>query len=289
MNYLLLTEDMGAIISKIATTISSNFSGDCPAIALQFSQTTTGVINAISTGSFSNLIDGFVPIGCMMAMIYLSKEFFEKTTLKNIDVEQIFKMLVKLVIACILVSNVKSLIIGMNTFTIALTDEINSALTTVVSTDPNDTWEALVDNITTKDTSEMLYYDVSQDGNKGSLFDGLATIIFSLFSLLGTLIYTVAIEFISYSRAITIGYKSLYAPIAVSNIVGYSTRNAAISYLKSMLATFMQMPIAILGSSLSSATAKALITTNPLLAIIVFFLGIGWIAGSQRVSKELFC
>ena len=93
MNFLLLEADgLDAIILKIASFISDNFNPDSQPVVAHFSGTTNGVINSLSSGNFSNLVDSFVPIGCMMAMIYLSKEFLEKTTLKNIDIEQIFKM-----------------------------------------------------------------------------------------------------------------------------------------------------------------------------------------------------
>lgn len=294
MNFLLLEGDIveegiGAIIGKIAEFITDTFGASVPDITDHFTSASTSVIDAMSTGAFGGLIDSFVPVGYMMAMIYLSKEFLEKTTLKNIDIEQIFKMFLKLVVTCIIISNVKSLIVGFDTFTTTLTQEMSTSLSAVVSVDINDAWDQIIDHVLMQDETEDIFELIIDSSGVGTLFDMLLAVVYAVCVIIGTLIYTVAIQFVSYSRAMTIGYKSLYAPIAVSNIVGYSTRNAAVSYLKGMFATFMQMPIALLGASLSTNASIILIPTHPILAVAVYFGGIGWIASSQRIAKELFC
>lgn len=294
MNFLLLEGDivgdgMQAIISKVASFIVDKFGNSTPDLMSQFTDTSNGVINAISTGTFGNLVDSFVPVGCMMAMIYLSKEFFEKTTLKNIDMEQIFKMFLKLIVACIIISNVKSLIIGFDAFTTAITSELQSSLSTVLDPDLKNAWTDIIAHVLQTDDTKGFFDYLMEATGMATVLDLLITVIYAICLIIGTLIYTIAIEFASYSRAMTIGYKALYAPIAVSNIVGYSTRNAAVSYLKGVFATFMQMPIALLGVSLSTNTAILLINEHPILAIAVYFSGIGWVSGSQRLAKELFC
>lgn len=288
MNYIIL-EDLGTIARAIINFITDNLtpSGSFD-VYEHFSKASDNIMALLTSGALGTIVDAFVPVGYMMAMIFLSKEFLEKTTLKNIDLEQIFKMFLKLVVACALVTNVKSLIIGFNTFSNTITNEFTTALSAIGANTADGVWSLIWSAFIGTGPSSLGNISIATGTNGTSLDIGIA-ILYSIAALLGSLIYMIALSFASYSRAIAIGYRSIYAPIAVSNIVGYSTRNAAISYLKSLFALFMHMPIALIGVTVAINTSTTLLSTgHPMLAIIVYFMGIGWISGSQRISNELF-
>lgn len=288
MNYMIL-DDLGTLSRAIIDFITDNLtpSGNF-GVYEHFSKASDNIMNLLTSGALGTIVDAFVPIGYMMAMIFLSKEFLEKTTLKNIDLEQIFKMFLKLVVACALVTNVKSLIIGFNTFSNTITNEFITALSAVGANSADSVWSLILTAIIGAGPDSLA--DIATvTGRAGTMLDIGIAILYSVAALIGSLIYMIALSFASYSRAIAIGYRSIYAPIAVSNIVGYSTRNAAISYLKSLFALFMHMPIALIGVTVAVNTSATLLSTgHPMLSIIAYFMGIGWISGSQRISNELF-
>lgn len=282
-NILLDTNMTKVIIDFITSLFSGIIAKDALGLETIWTTAATGIVDQMSNEkALSTIIDGFVPVGYMMAMIYLSKEFLEKTTLKTIDLEQIFKMFLKLVIACALIMNVKSLIIGMNTFSSTLTTELQKQFATIS-----------YDNLWTTVKSQMGLSGSSLDSVKVdtgvSGWDVVSYIIYTCFGGIGLLVAFIAILSCGFSRAIQIGYKAIYAPIAVANIVGYSTRNAAIAYLKDFFATCMQLPIAYLGYALAITASDTLSKTNhQILSTVVFFLAVRWVTKSKKISTDLF-
>lgn len=246
--------------------------------------------NLFTDGGIVTLMEGFIPVGIMMAMVHICKELLEKTTLKNIDMEQIIKMFMKLVVAFALVNNSASLISGMNDLSNAIFDSFQ--LTVDVSA-------ADLTSYGNKVTGEYLGFE-GADLDKfeeiteitsviGGFINFIPAMFASLFVLLGQIYYAIAVILVSYSRAMNIGYKAMYAPVALSNITGYSTRSAAITYIKELLALFMQLPIAYLGIAFTGLLIENCGTLNAeLLVPVIFVIGGRWVSKSATISKELF-
>lgn len=256
----------------------------------QMYDTLTSVYN---DSLFSNMVNAMVPVGICLAMIYLMKELLEKTSLKNIDLEQIIKLFIKLVIAFAIITNVFSLFKGMNEFVHVLTIEIDNviAIANISDASTNST------NVFNVFFSETTFSDIADPiANTGMQIDVAVAILVIVGRFLASIFYSLIIAFVGFSRTIKIGYKTIFAPVIVSNIVGYSTRNTAVSYCKEMFALFMQYPIACIGYAVAMRTINQFGSISSLTGIaeafapvILLFLGGIWISRSARISQEMFC
>ena len=226
-------------------------------------------------------LSNLIPVGIMLAMIYVSKEMLEKTAIKNIDLEQILKLFIKFLLAFVLVSNVGYLICGMNNFSMLLYNEISDKFTSLGN--PNDIGKQIYQSLCID--IDTIQNPVAQGG--GIFIDLLVLIISEVINLLVCAVFYIVIIFISVTRGIRLGYKSIWAPIAVANIIGYSTKNAAISYLKDLFASFLQLPIAYLGYCIGMSLVTGS-TLDILGELVVFCTTLIWVATSARISKELF-
>lgn len=226
-------------------------------------------------------LSNLIPVGIMLAMIYVSKEMLEKTAIKNIDLEQILKLFIKFLLAFVLVSNVGYLICGMNNFSVLLYNEISDKFTSLGN--PNDIGKQIYQSLCID--IDTIQNPVAQGG--GIFIDLLVLIISEVINLLVCAVFYIVIIFISVTRGIRLGYKSIWAPIAVANIIGYSTKNAAISYLKDLFASFLQLPIAYLGYCIGMSLVTGS-TLDILGKLVVFCTTLIWVATSARISKELF-
>lgn len=272
------------IISKLVYTMEFKYAMDTPLTDLFASDTT-----------FANMVSLMIPVGIGLAVIYLMKELLEKTSLKNIDLEQIVKLFIKLLIVFALINNSYALFKGMNTFCCALVKEMSN---TILAKDLS-TGSTYITDMFNKFSGSNNFTDILGTSdtatNNGVPMDVITAAIVVLGRAFSSLILAVVVAFVGFTRTITICYKTIYAPIAMANIVGYSTRNAAISYCKEMFALFMQYPIAYIGyavamSAYSSTYTASLTGLAALIApIVLLALSIIWVSRSSRISKEMFC
>lgn len=253
------------------------------------------------TGGITSVVEIFIPVGILMILVHISKEFLEKTSLQNIDLEQIIKMFMKVVIAFAIVTNISSLIEGMNTFSNAIYTEFTEAIdpSGLLNDILSDQGEDILNDATnidgeSKDPMDTLEETVDEEGNveaDGNQIDTAAAVLSRIIQVLGNAFLTIIITLQAYSRALNIGYKSVYAPIAVSNILGYSTNNTAVTYLKELLALFMQLPIAYVGLAFSGILLKYADEFEGITAFavpVIYIAGGMWVARSGRISKEMF-
>lgn len=246
-----------------------------------------------SGSSFTTIIDSITPIGIGLAMVYISKEFLEKTSLSNIDLEQIIKMFMKLVVVVALVNNVSSLFVGMNSFSNAIYDDF-SRLIKVTSESVQETGSGFADDIfadggsVNDKFSNIMDPGSADDKNtEGVSFDVIGGLVAILGGFISSILYIVIITWVSCTRSVKLGYKAVFAPVMMANITGYSTRSAAIQYCKEVLAIFMQLPIAYIGLCF----AIKLVTGAGLGGfenIVIYIIGGIWVSSSARISTEIF-
>lgn len=234
------------------------------------------------TGGLYESIEKLIPIGILLAMIYVCKEMLEKTAIQNIDLEQIIKLFIKFLIAFAIVNNVGYIICGMNQFSDALCTEVGARFSSMGN--PQDVSTAIFDAL--KISKYFSNTDNALVKGGGIFIDLIVLVISELIHYIIQMIFGIIIVFTSVTRAIKLGYKSIWAPIAVSNVIGYSTRNAAISYLKELLALFLQLPVAYLGYCVGMSIVND--APDVLAKLIVYFATVVWVASSASISKELF-
>lgn len=275
--------------------------------------------NAVLDDNFicMKVIDDIVPVGVCFVVLYWLINLLKTLNFKDISLEMLIRSFIRLLVGCILVTNIGLLIPQFNKFSIALTDEINTTMGATFSfdgltkflndnnvtssqaetkeylegnsKDPNDLTD---DDLITDDMTDE-EKQAAEDESKRSvthtlkhalrLYMGIAEyIIYLLASQLLVIVITIK----GYTRAIDIGRKTIFAPILCADVFGEGAQNAALRYIKELFAVFMQQPliylIALIGTYLMGAVDTGFA------GILVLFGTSGLIFKAGSISEQLF-
>lgn len=272
---------LGFLLDKLGITYPTD------PFFLMYSSGTKLFPGTYGTGGLDPAIGKLIPVGILLAMIYVSKEMLEKTAIQNIDLEQIIKLFVKFLIAFALVNNIGYLLHGMNDFSNALYSQIKTTFAVSLG-NPQDVGKTIFKELQVLPTLSSDPNATPEVLSGGVMLDLISLIISELLNFILQMAFGIILVFTSLTRAVKLGYKSIWAPIAVSNIIGYSTRNAAVKYLKDLLALFLQLPVGYLGYCVGMGIISTSSSIDILGKIILYFTTIVWVATSASISKELF-
>ena len=177
---------------------------------------------------YQNLLSFFTPFGILFCIVYFSVELIDKATSVSFTLDSIIVMFMKFIIAFAIVTNVDSIMLGMNDFVNAMNEDITSQLTGL-------------------EYLENMWEKASEAGTiAGSLRIGTGMLVGAL-QILYTFLFGAATQYfiigVACARAIAIGVKSIIAPIIVPDIFVNGLNSSGIKFLKGLFGDFLQSTV----------------------------------------------
>lgn len=173
---------------------------------------------------FSALIAVIMTLGTAVCVIYFLLEIADKMTEKMLSLEQLFVLLLRLVLAVLLINQCVPLLKGFIQFGDVLMAELNDAniATTLFDTYGDDIRDAMEDI-----------------GKFAAVGYAMKLII----PYLIVLVSNVVVYFIAISRSIELTIRMIFAPLAVANIYHDMQRSEGFRYMKKVLALSLQSAV----------------------------------------------
>lgn len=188
-------------------------------------------------GMVSAVYEGIIPIGYLLVILYCVIEIIDSATRETLNLEQFIKILIKVFIGVLLISNGLNILSKIAEFGTSLVDALDRI------TDPADSEAA----------KKMIYDSCVSLGWLESIFSVLVSFIPFILSILSAIV----IMFTVYSRYIEICLRALFAPIGMANIYDGGFNSSGMKYLKKYAACLLQgaimLGILLLGETLSNA------------------------------------
>lgn len=173
---------------------------------------------------FKSLIGVLSTIGVTICVIYFLLELADKMTDKMLSMEQLFLLLLRLVLAVILINECIPLLKGFINFGDVLVktmNDTNSASTIF------------------KDYGDYIREQLEDLGKLEAMGYALKLIV----PYLVVLVSNVSVYFIAISRAIELTVRTIFAPVAIANIYHDMQRSDGFRYMKKILALSLQSAV----------------------------------------------
>lgn len=173
---------------------------------------------------FAALIAVLQTIGTSVCVIYFLLELADKMTEKMLSIEQLFVLLLRLVLAVILITNIVTLLKGFIDFGGALVNELNES--NIATTLFEEYGEEIREGLEDIDKLEAVGYAMKL-----------------IIPYLIVLVSNVVVYFIAISRSIELTIRTIFAPFAVANIYHDMQRSDGFRYMKKILALSLQSAV----------------------------------------------
>lgn len=183
-----------------------------------------------------------LPLGFILFLIYFLIALVDKNTTDTLNIEQIFKMLLKFLVALFLVQNSLDIVETLMSWGTLMVNKVNSAGLSA------GTMSGIADDLKALAAEET--------GNYG-LIKSLGFIIKLILPWAITWIINIIIKVQCYVRLFEMMIMACGAPIATADIFLEGTSGGAIRYLKRMLAVALQGGIMLMIAMLFSSIAGA--------------------------------
>ena len=196
--------------------------------------------HVLDSVDFDTIYSTMIPIGTILAVLYVSLDIMEKATITEFTIDQLMLSFVKLIVAVGLINNGILLFKGLNAFSEMITDvALNQALGADL----------------TIGAYSMATTDLPTVGKN------VLTLIITVFKLLNPLflieatenllwmiLYLVLVPIAAYQRAVRVGIYCLLSPIILADIAGHGLKNSnAIKFIFSLLGVMMELPVTAIG------------------------------------------
>ena len=189
---------------------------------------------------FTTTFGVFIPVGISLCVVYFCVELMERATALSFSPDIFIRQMIRFLIAFILVSNIDSLIMGFNTFVNAINSQIINGLS------GNITFGEYLRN-----NNDIIAMGKDYRTATGTAAVGANIIVAATFNVvIQFFIITIAVK-----RAITIGIKSILAPIIVPDIYHNGLNSGGIKFLKGLFADFFQTTVIIFVVEMASIVA----------------------------------
>lgn len=224
---------------------------------------------------FKSIIDAtseiVLPIASVLVVIYFMMQLMDKLTTEQFSTDQFIKMLMKLVFAIIVITNISVWSANIMQFGVLFTDAVtqSTSVTTSFSTD-----------------------DVLKDM---SGFNKILTVIIMMIPWMVSMLLRVAVYFLGYGRAIEIGVRASLAPIGCADIVTGGVNSNGFKYIKKMVGVSIQGGVMMLVAGIAAVLLNNHVSEiQNLLSILTIgkYLGIaasmvGIMASSKQLAFEV--
>ena len=236
---------------------------------------------------YSNLM---VPIALSLLIIYFCVVFIEKTTNEQFTYEQMFLLFAKMVVAIFLIDKGFDLLVKFHEFGLLFLKEFDALAGDLTdknfSVDNDPTLQAAFKDLTGKSWDEEWKW---LDNIKHLFPGGIFIVVSALFSwLVKCIIYVVV-----FLRILEIYVRTMFAPIALSDVFYNGLNSTGFKFLKSYLAVSIQVVLIYGTTLLYGQVARGLmgLADNKGSVFLLMYLGlsaatIGIILKSQTLVKE---
>lgn len=286
----------------------------------------------ISTSSFSSvpktIFDLLMPVGICLCVVYWAINLFKTLNYKNPSLEMIYKSFMRLIVGCILISNLFTLTAGFFNFSSALTNEMATALSTDYNTLNGDIVKDIFettdeDGNTVNESEKNLEYltdakdkleeeesesegddekEIKTENGNGYNSKSLARILLgSGANMLYIMLFQalrLALIFSGMTMTFDLARKLAVAPLACCDVYGPIANNKAYRYVRQLFAICMTQPVALLilvGCHKAMALVAESSASNTVpaglrstMVMIVFGTMCGLVMGAKGVSHKLF-
>ena len=208
------------INSFIESIYGSSFINDIIDILTMTPQNFPSAWNVVKM-IYNNVI---MPVAVGLMIVWLMVAMIDKATQENFNTEQFIKMLVKMVVVVFVLSNGLALLEKIMSFGSAMVTSFQANM-------PISTLTESVQSI--KDYAKMTT-------DNYSFMKSLLFIIQLVFPWIVNLIIQIVVRFVCYSRIIELMIRTIFAPIAISDMFAEGQNSSGMRYLKKFLAVAIQ-------------------------------------------------
>ena len=234
---LSLLYDVWSILCGLVEALNSADHFGLDYVVTMFPEAINHVLDSVD---FDTIYSTMIPIGTILAVLYVSLDIMEKATITEFTIDQLMLSFVKLIVAVGLINNGILLFKGLNAFSEMITDvALNQALGADL----------------TIGAYSMATTDLPTVGKN------VLTLIITVFKLLNPLflieatenllwmiLYLVLVPIAAYQRAVRVGIYCLLSPIILADIAGHGLKNSnAIKFIFSLLGVMMELPVTAIG------------------------------------------
>ena len=234
---LSLLYDIWSILCGLVDALNSSDHFGLDYVVTMFPSSINDVLTNID---FTHMYEAMIPIGTILAVLYVSLDIMEKATITEFTIDQLILSFVKLVVAVGLINNGILLFQGLNAFSEVITDV---ALNQALGAD-------LTVGAFTTETVDL-----------PSIGKSVLTLIITMFKLLNPffvveatenllwmILYLVLIPIAAYQRAVRVGIYCLLSPVVLADVAGHGLKNSnAIKFIFSLLGIMMELPVTAIG------------------------------------------
>lgn len=194
-------------------------------------------------------------VGKILLMIFVMIQFLETTSIRNINVEDIFKMVLKVAIGIIVIDygyDILSLILEISSSTF---DSVFSGKIEIIS----------------QNAECMFYYLINKSWlDTWTIFLGLFP-AWLVMQLAKAIVYIVA-----WSRILELCVRGMFAPIGMADIITQGIHGNGIKYLRKFFSCALQGAIILASTRIYSVVVNS-VTVKPSLSVVDSFLHIALI------------
>ena len=229
--------DLWSILTQLADAINDGEMSGLNYICKMFPD---AIQKIFEHPDFITIYEIMIPIGSVLAVVYVSLDIMEKATITEFTVDQIILSFVKLIVAIGLINNGIVLFEGLNDFASMITEiALNQALGADM-------------DIGTLSVAEATFPEIGKD---------VLSIIIAVFNLLNPaniieitenalwlVFFLLLVPIAAYQRAIRVGIYCLLSPIVMADVAGHGLKNSnAIKFVFGLLSVMMEFPITAIG------------------------------------------
>jgi hypothetical protein len=283
--------------------------------------------NSAATGTYvtttgtslpMEIFELLIPVGVCVCVLYWAINLLKTINIKNPSLEMIYKSFMRLIVGCILISNIASLTLGFFNFSYALTDNLavalnkdynsfkSDSLTSIFGDDPEKNQDYLQDKLgeAEEEAEEGSDDDDTLNSNIGINYQNKSTLRIvtgytaQIFYVILFQALKLALAFSGMTVTFDLARNLALSPLVCADVYGPMANNKALRFIRKLFAICMTQPVALLiivGCQKAMELVTSSDTSNPVttgmqsgMVIIIFTTMVGLVMGSKAVSQKLF-
>ena len=262
---VLLSAGIGVVIISLLSDVFSGLAADILMAAigssnlddilklLSFNSTDGSEIFSYYWNAISGAFDIIKPFGIALISTYFILHMYDMTSKDQITIDSLIRSLISLILAIGIFGNLDVLVNTFISIAEAMLYKFQSAFS--ANSWGNTTLDGYITSAGFTSMSKEEITQILVGTTESSANTGLGLFLQSIVIWLIHQIAVIAIDLAAISRAIEIGWRTIFAPIGCANAFEGGANSAAIKYLKSLAGVILAGPamyiIAVLGYNIS--------------------------------------